>query len=179
MELRRIFVLGSFVGSILVACSSGNSFYMLDGGPEGGSVNGGSADAKADAKKRDGASADDAGEEEEDSGTSGTDASKSDTGVKTDAAKTDTGGGCTLAMSLGTAACDTCMENNCCTQANTCFNDSDCIALDDCYFNCLQTTDAATQGACVSACDSAHPNSVTKWDNAATCLQTSCSSACQ
>src|SRR5688572_15873781 len=99
MELGRVLLLGSFLGSIMVACSSGNTFFYLDGGPDGASSVTGGSDAKADAKKKTDGASDSGEEEEEDSGTSEEDSGT----VKTDAAKTDTGGGCTLAATLGTA----------------------------------------------------------------------------
>ena len=95
MELGRVLLLGTLVGSTLAACSSRSNFFFADGGPEGGSssVTGGS-DARADAKKKTDGASSDSGEEEEEIEDSGT--------VKTDSStKTDTGGSsCTLAMSL-------------------------------------------------------------------------------
>jgi hypothetical protein len=164
MELRRALVLGSFIGSILVACSSHNTFFFGDGGPDGAVEPDPQGDAatKTDAKKRDTGTADDGGE-------------GIDTGKDTGKADVST---CTLTEQVSSdPTCNGCAESSCCTQVNGCFVSSDCIALDTCYSNCTQP-DANAASACLDACDSAHSGSVAKWNAASQCLQNSCASEC-
>lgn len=91
---------------------------------------------------------------------------------------------CKLAKSTGSAACDTCQEINCCTFANACEASADCRALMVCYAACSGDassvqTDASKEGApCISACDAAHPASLSNAATYFTCKTNICVKDC-
>jgi hypothetical protein len=71
----------------------------------------------------------------------------------------------------GDATCDTCLDTNCCGDANACLADADCTALIDCAQSCADD-------ACISACEAAHPGGTAKINALSTCADTTCGSAC-
>jgi hypothetical protein len=79
------------------------------------------------------------------------------------------GGSCGLTS--GDATCDACLDGSCCAETTTCVGDADCVALLRCYDGCSDAT-------CAAACDAAHPGGSAKLDTVATCVQTSCTTAC-
>jgi hypothetical protein len=79
-------------------------------------------------------------------------------------------GGCGL--TTGVAACDTCVDTNCCSQASACSNDTECLAILDCVANCNDST-------CDTACMNAHPTGKTKEQSLVTCVSSHCSTECQ
>jgi len=76
-------------------------------------------------------------------------------------------------LQTGVAACDTCLDNSCCSQASTCSNSTACTA----YLQCLQTNNCTTQ-ACANQCGTAHPGGQAPYTALNTCLSTNCASAC-
>jgi hypothetical protein len=126
---------------------------------------------------------------------SGVDAGTSDGSAARDSASTSDaasdaasdagdGGSCTLAFSIGEAACDSCMGTNCCDAVNGCATNAECSALNSCYDACVSTDSGSADAggeltACFDACDTAHPNGTATFDAINNCLQTNCSAQCQ
>lgn len=71
----------------------------------------------------------------------------------------------------GAAACDSCLDTNCCGDANACLGDADCTALIDCAQTC-------SDSACEAACESAHPAGTAKMTALSTCANTACGGTC-
>ena len=76
-------------------------------------------------------------------------------------------------LQTGVAACDTCLDNSCCSQALTCSNSTACMA----YLDCLQTNNCTTQ-ACANTCSTQHPGGAAPYAALNTCLSTNCASPC-
>lgn len=81
------------------------------------------------------------------------------------------GGSCGT-LTSGKAACDTCVNNNCCAQAAACSSDAECGAILQCFSSC-------NDDACYTKCENAHPSGVSHEQAFYTCLGTSCKAACQ
>ncbi len=126
---------------------------------------------------------DDAGDLFGDSGT-GSDTSTGDTGTS------DSGpGACTSRnevyidggqqqVDFGSAACNTCMDQSCCTQLAGCFEDptGQCQELEDCLNS---TVDAGDDGGFQQTCADLYPSAVDLHNAWADCQQSSCSTQCQ
>jgi hypothetical protein len=95
-----------------------------------------------------------------------------------DAGPVDTSSACGAIPVLGSqspqvsAACVTCVDAQCCTQATTCAADAACLALRTCDAACANST-------CTAACATAHTAGQTDSSAFATCRQTSCNAPCQ
>lgn len=81
------------------------------------------------------------------------------------------GSSCTLQLTTGDTACDTCLANSCCTPVNTCAGTPDCMTL-------LSCEGACTTPQCITNCESATPGGVTKLKAVDACMASSCSTAC-
>lgn len=82
------------------------------------------------------------------------------------------------------AACQACLDANCCTQLTTCFNKTgidtslsgDCNEIQGCYYNdCANSTD---KPSCIAGCDSGNPAVSTEWSQVRSCGTTSCATEC-
>jgi hypothetical protein len=71
----------------------------------------------------------------------------------------------------GNTTCDSCLDTNCCADANACLADKNCTDYLDCAYAC-------SDAACESACKAAHPSGAAKLDVLSTCATTSCGTAC-
>ncbi|MBK6697198.1 MAG: hypothetical protein IPG50_34165 [Myxococcales bacterium] len=85
-------------------------------------------------------------------------------------------GSCTLKQEIDpNAACNTCAENNCCSEWNACLDDTDC----DAFLQCITACPAGTAGTtCVNGCQSSHSTGASLASTAVTCLQGPCSTPC-
>jgi hypothetical protein len=125
------------------------------------------------------------------SGGSGGDAGTVDTSTGTEAASkdgpapTDTGGACTgldaAAMMISySAACGSCVEKNCCSQAQKCADDQACITIVKCQLDCIDEAGGTMQTTCATTCIDASDSSTGAVDatNFDECLIHSCMSEC-
>lgn len=79
----------------------------------------------------------------------------------------------------GGSACDTCLEQNCCSDFKGCFDDStgDCQDLNGCLNDCVTSGGTADGGDC--ECSTLHTSgSATLFSNFTSCVSSHCSSAC-
>lgn len=101
----------------------------------------------------------------------------------------DTGAGCTARngvyadggadpIDFGSAACNGCMDQNCCTTVGACFEDptGQCQEFEDCLNS---TVDAGDDGGFQQTCQELYPTAVDPHNAWATCLQTNCNTQCQ
>lgn len=89
--------------------------------------------------------------------------------------------------SLG-AACNPCMQNNCCAPTVACFSDvgdggknqDTCSDLYDCYVDCNTGCgmDNGCLNTCYGTCDSTHANSTAKYTAYEDCLVQKCDKEC-
>jgi hypothetical protein len=86
---------------------------------------------------------------------------------------TDMGGGMCGSLGTGVAACDTCLDNKCCSQAAACSNSMPCLG----YLQCLQTKNCTTT-TCANSCSTANPGGATIYNGLNTCLSTNCATLC-
>lgn len=70
-------------------------------------------------------------------------------------------------------ACQSCVVASCCTQAQTCADDAQCLG----YVVCAQA--CAGDSTCQSACSNAHPGGALGFLAVAGCLTASCATPCQ
>jgi hypothetical protein len=123
----------------------------------------------------------------------GGDAGEPDTGTGgQDSAADGGGGGCTVGVTTGVPACDTCVGNSCCSQLTACSTPDDagaddagitaCLMLVGCIQDCIQGSDAAPPGDaadCVGECSPSY--SQTEREQALqllSCVGGSCSTQC-
>ena len=92
------------------------------------------------------------------------------TGTK-DAGGGTTGGSCG-SLQTGNATCDSCMTAKCCSQGGACSNDSECLAILDCFGNC-------SSNSCYTTCENQHPSGVSDEQALYACMQSSCATPCQ
>jgi hypothetical protein len=119
-----------------------------------------------------------------DSGTS-----TGDSGTTTDSGKTDSGtsacpGASKQASALGTAACQTCMENKCCTALTACYGLAvdtdggalDCNGIQKCAEDCVNDADPA---ACLDLCSAAAGTGVEgAYGAVVDCSDSACATEC-
>jgi hypothetical protein len=86
-------------------------------------------------------------------------------------AGTDAGSNCG-SLDFRSAACNTCMDANCCTESAACSNNSDCFAL-------LQCVSACTDQPCRTDCIATHPNGSAVYTSLNQCGAASCTTQCQ
>ena len=92
-------------------------------------------------------------------------------------------GACTAPASGRGAACDACLNKNCCTLFAACEKDVQCKAVDQCVANCQkqinpQAADARAQyNACGNACYQNNPKGVQPFAAASTCVD-NCKASC-
>jgi len=70
-------------------------------------------------------------------------------------------------------ACNTCLVQNCCSQAQACANSSECIALLNCINAC-----AMGDTACENNCGTQHQSGVAPYNAVGMCMQSNCTTAC-
>ncbi len=118
--------------------------------------------------------------QEPDAGT----ASKGDSGSTSSIVPGDAGSGSTTPtgstsgcdIQTGSATCDGCMKQSCCTVIAACGANADCVALDTCLSKCPS---GASGQACGDACYQQHTEGATKADAIDSCAAASCKTQCQ
>lgn len=79
-------------------------------------------------------------------------------------------------IQTGSAACDGCMKQSCCTAIAACGASADCVALDDCLAKC---PNGPSGQQCGDTCYQQHPEGATKADAIDSCATASCKTQCQ
>ena len=81
-------------------------------------------------------------------------------------------------IDFGSAACNSCMDQSCCTAVGNCFEDptGQCQEFEDCL---NPTVDAGDDGGFQQTCQELYPSSVDLHNAWANCMQTSCNTQCQ
>jgi hypothetical protein len=94
------------------------------------------------------------------------------TGLGGAGGSTGTGVGPCSPVSTDTA-CDTCMEQACCSQLTACANQTSCENLASCINNC-----ASGNTTCMNSCDSSYSSGLSTLTSLFTCVEDSCSASC-
>jgi len=89
----------------------------------------------------------------------------------------DAGVQCQLSLTTGSPQCDQCIGQSCCAEENACGASSDCGAFLRCGNACF--ADAGDPQACLNGCASSFPQGAQLFDALSTCMEGSCSNACQ
>lgn len=78
-------------------------------------------------------------------------------------------------------ACDTCLDNNCCSQIGSCFQDPtfQCQDLDQCIQACQDQDGGDPDGGCSQTCADAFTNTqIDQYNAGIDCLNTNCATEC-
>jgi len=87
---------------------------------------------------------------------------------------------CTLTLSTGIPACDTCISAGCCGVDQQCGNDQDCLAFAECVSECETpgSSDAGDGGSCVSSCETEYPTGAGLLSSLDSCIEAECGAEC-
>jgi hypothetical protein len=104
----------------------------------------------------------------------------------------DSSTACAIGVSTGSAACDDCIDSNCCSAVVACDGETktnadstDCEEIDSCYGDCLSPpvdsgVTPGTASDCATLCSGTHTmQGQTDFNALQSCTQTSCASQCQ
>jgi hypothetical protein len=102
-----------------------------------------------------------------------------DAGEAADAAPEDASADafvCTWDGPYESPACSACLVANCCFTTEECEDDPDCVALDTCVDDCLETEGGdAGVSTCAQDCDNAEPQSARdEWHAWNACIESQC-----
>jgi hypothetical protein len=83
------------------------------------------------------------------------------------------GGGMCGDLATGVAACDTCLDTNCCSQNMACSGSMACLG----YLDCLSTMNCTTT-ACADGCSASNPGGASLLNALDSCMSSKCSTQC-